>query len=142
MATTTMGQSGPDITKNRDMNSRINRGTYWAIGAALAILLIFAYAASRNSSSVVTPTQSTSPAMVPADRAPVAAGMEATPAMDASSANVNSAAPVSPGLASPQTDTINNGAVSDPVMMTEPLQNEHERGTSVSPNAPKGTVER
>lgn len=135
MATTTMGQTTPDIR-----STSVNRATYWIIAAALAILLIFAYTASRQDSTLVNPTDQQSipgTIMAPSQRSPA---MESAPAMDSFPANsVN--APRDPAFFSPNSDIINNGAISDPIMMTEPL-NRQDPGTSVSPDAPKGTVER
>lgn len=136
MATTTMGTT-PDVRTTTS-----NKAMYWAVAAALAILLIFAFSANRNDSTVVAPAdQVNAPVTTPANRTPAA--MESAPAMDSAPANSVIVAPENNNMVSPQSDTINNdGVVTDPNIMMSPSPTGQEPGTSVSPDAPKGTVVR
>ena len=138
MATTTMGQTTPDVSTTTTSNKAI----YWAVAAALAILLIFAFSANRTDSTVVAPAdQVNAPVTTPVDRTPAA--MESAPAMDSTPTNSVIVAPENNNMVSPQSDTINNdGVIADPGMMTTPSSTGQEPGTSVSPEAPKGTVVR
>lgn len=136
MATTTMGQTTPDVTTTQTSNKAI----YWAVAAALAILLIFAFSTNRTDSVVTQGDQVNAPVTRPIDENPAA--MEAAPAMDSTPTNSVIVAPENNSMVSPQTDTINNdGVVTDPTLMS-PAPTGQDPGTSVSPDAPKGTVVR
>ncbi len=132
--TTTIGHTTPQVSR---LNT--NRAIYWGLLAALAILLVFAFTASRNS-TVVTPSavQSMDTPVAPMST-PVDSSMKSSPSMDANSANsVNSLAPYDE--AAPTADVVNpDGLILDPAVMGKGTQ---EPGTSVSPDAPKGTVVR
>ena len=136
MATTTMGQTTPDVTLKEH-----NKGLYWAIAAALAVLLIFAFSTNK-SESVVTSDRLNAPATTPIDRTPAA--VQTAPAMDSTPTNSMMSSPDSTVI-SPQSDTINNeGVNADPTIKMFPQQppGVQEPGTSVSPEAPKGTIVR
>lgn len=136
MATTTMGQTTPDVTPRE-----YNKGIYWAIAAALAVLLIFAFSTNKTE-SVVTSDRVNTPVTTPIDRTPAA--MQTTPAMDSTPTNSMMSSPDST-VVSPQSDTINNeGVNADPTikMLPEQPSGVQEPGTSVSPEAPKGTIVR
>lgn len=117
MATTTLGQSN---VEPRTVRHGINKGIYWAVAAAIAIILAFALTANRNDSTTSTPLNRN---------------------MDSAPANSNTS-PSGVGLTPSETGTVNNnGTFSGP--NSDPLKHSSENpGTSKSPNAPKGTVER
>ncbi|OYZ18617.1 MAG: hypothetical protein B7Y39_13265 [Bdellovibrio sp. 28-41-41] len=135
MATTIMGQTTPDVTPRE-----YDKGFYWAIAAALAVLLIFAFSTNKTE-SVVKSERVNAPVTTPVDR--TSAAMQTAPAMDYAPTNSRMSSPDSTVL-SPQSDTINNeGVIVDPRFKMIPSPTGiQEPGTSVSPEAPKGTVVR
>tara|TARA_B110001454_G_C12723218_1_gene435911 strand:+ start:26172 stop:26585 length:414 start_codon:yes stop_codon:yes gene_type:complete len=137
MATTTMGQTTPDVTPKE-----YNKWIYWAIAAALAVLLIFAFSTNKTESVVTPADQVNAPVTTPVERTPAA--MDKAPAMDSTPTNSMMSSPDSTVI-SPQTDTISNeGVNADQTIKMLPSQpaGVQEPGTSVSPEAPKGTVVR
>lgn len=143
MATTTMGRTTSDIS-----TARTNKTIYWGLIAALVVLLIFAFTASRNSTLVTPLTQSREvPASPPlnavknTESETAKRSMETSPAVDSTPMN-SMASPRVYDEIDPNADVVNpNGIVLDPSIMKErtpPM----EPGTSVSPEAPMGTVKR